>query len=289
MEFGLGHVLIFILLIIGIIAVVLILVYQEINDSLRLKLTLTCDSNIELQTPSLTLLPKIFNKVAAYEMMVLSLQLTLESGCSRSYDTPSGFNVTAIEGYDTFAGINRHFGNYLYSSDLEMGVLVFSGTIYPSEWYDDADIKQIAPTNLSNYSDGILVHRGFYNIYNSMRDRIKELLLEQPPRQQLVITGHSLGAALATLCYFDLANRENSAILYSLAAPRVGNIPFASFLSQRSQVYRIFNTEDLIPDLPPPIIFNLIYEHNDNNIAFTSNLESYSKNHTTAYLNFLRT
>ena len=287
MEFGIAHVFIFLLLLIAIIALVIILIYNDINEKLRLKLTLTCENNIVLQTPDLTLFPTVFDKAEAYNLMILSLQITFESGCNRLYDPPEGFVVIPIQGYDTFAGFTRHFGNYLYSKTLGMGIVVFSGTIYPSEWYDDANIKQIAPTNLGNYSDGVLVHDGFYEIYNSMRDAIQKLLIELPPTKQFIISGHSLGAALATLCYFDLQSTHHSTILYSFAAPRVGNIPFASFLSQQSQIYRVFNTEDLIPDLPPPIISNLIYEHNSNNIAFTNNLETYNKNHTTSYLEFL--
>jgi len=275
-----------------IISVILVALFIFYRYSSRMRLASICENSnsLNLETPEITgLLPTTFDKKTGYAMLTLSLQMTLESGCGNNYSLPSGFTVTPLQGYDTAAGIQRHFGNYLHSTALGMGIVTFSGTIYPSQWYDDADIAQVPPNALNNYEEGMLVHRGFYRIYSSMKPALEKLLKEKPPRNQLIIAGHSLGAALATLCYFDHWSADINIQLYSFAAPRVGNIPFAAFLSShREGIFRVFNTEDLIPALPPPIFFGLIYEHNSEDIAFTKNLENYSRNHTKAYLEYLR-
>jgi hypothetical protein len=73
----------------------------------------------------------------------------------------------------------------------------------------------------------------------------------------LHITGHSLGAALATLLALDVAGNSvfNSPTVYTFASPAVGDKKFAGTYDTRvADTWRIANPADLITHLPLPIM-----------------------------------
>ena len=75
------------------------------------------------------------------------------------------------------------------------------------------------------------------------------------PDYRFIVTGHSLGAALATIAAADirkfapwLANRTEQ---FSFGSPRVGNIVTADFISKQSdRNYRVTATNDPVPRVP---------------------------------------
>ena len=103
------------------------------------------------------------------------------------------------------------------------------------------------------------VHSGFLYIYQQMRDRIVNVVGELPGSMKLLVTGHSLGGALATLAAADLAwHYVGSQVnLYTFASPRVGDRDFVElFLSLISSgsiesSFRIVNMLDQVTQLPP--------------------------------------
>ena len=68
------------------------------------------------------------------------------------------------------------------------------------------------------------------------------------------MTGHSLGAGLATLLALDLAAHSlvpNTCI--TLASPRVGDLTFQHVFNQVvPNAYRVVNRIDIVPKVPPP-------------------------------------
>jgi hypothetical protein len=93
------------------------------------------------------------------------------------------------------------------------------------------------------------VHRGFWRAYDSLRAPIDDWLAEQPPGP-LIVTGHSLGAAMATL----MAGLHPEAELVTFGAPRVGGRAFAHAFAGRA-VRRYVGCYDFVTNLPPPIWF----------------------------------
>ncbi len=75
---------------------------------------------------------------------------------------------------------------------------------------------------------------------------------------QIFITGHSLGAGLATLAALhisEIAKRKRisaSINLYTFASPRVGDETFAEHFKSLPFSYRVINSEDLIQSVPLP-------------------------------------
>lgn len=131
-------------------------------------------------------------------------------------------------------------------------IIAFRGTANLLDWIRDANYPQVE-------FHGAKVHRGFLHDYQACAPLIK-LRGRQPP----YITGHSLGAAAASLCAID---KDPEATVITFGSPRVGDLDFLERyctcgLQQRS--WRIYNLQDVVPHLPPeriPDPFRLTIDH----------------------------
>ncbi|KAG1678518.1 hypothetical protein FOA52_014552 [Chlamydomonas sp. UWO 241] len=106
------------------------------------------------------------------------------------------------------------------------------------------------------------VHGGFLEAYDSVRMQVVRMLDQitgtgEAGEWRVLITGHSLGGALATLCAYELSQRQGPArkvqdiCMYTYGAPRVGNVKFASQFNERvPDSWRITNSSDIVPSVP---------------------------------------
>jgi hypothetical protein len=95
----------------------------------------------------------------------------------------------------------------------------------------------------------------------------------------MVVAGHSLGAALTTLFVMENDSKRKFDITTSctFASPRVGNLEFARAFDQLPiDSWRIVNTLDIVPKLPPHIPLLLEYDHVDTASPFSSS--AFAKN-----------
>lgn len=221
--------------------------------------------------------------------------------CSRNNSEripcPEGFDLAIpIWGKHPINGTDVIFAFILTSKEQNMVVLSFIGTYSLTLAINNYHFSQVPPTELNNYRTGLLVHEGFYSIYKSIYKNIREEIahLMKNENQQLVITGFSLGGALANLAAFDLSVYQP--IIYTFAAPRVGNCQFAhdyNGISSLSHTWRVFNTEDNVPTIPPAVTtltiphIVIVYEHVGNPVPFTLNTANELKNHTKSYYKVL--
>lgn len=143
------------------------------------------------------------------------------------------------------------------------------------EWiYDLKDILHSA-----NFTDdpSIKLELGFYDLYTKKEDNCKycsfsareqvlaevKRLIEFYEGEQLsiTITGHSLGAALAIISAYDIAELEVNVdenikaeipvTVYSFAGPRVGNLKFKERCDELGvKVLRVINVHDKVPTVP---------------------------------------
>ncbi|KAG2495124.1 hypothetical protein HYH03_006734 [Edaphochlamys debaryana] len=107
-------------------------------------------------------------------------------------------------------------------------------------------------------------HRGFVSCYTAVHQAVRQAVAEaleqfpaeQRPRVRLVLTGHSLGGALATLAAYDLANiyqnaAQDRVVCYTFGAPRVCNGPLARVYDQLvPNTWRFSNVNDVVPMVP---------------------------------------
>ena len=88
-----------------------------------------------------------------------------------------------------------------------------------------------------------------------------------------VVTGHSLGSALATLFVLEnsIKGKFDISLISTLASPRVGNMEFKQVFGGLTLTsWRVYNIRDVVPKVPPSIPFILDYEHVDVAYSFDS-------------------
>jgi len=88
-----------------------------------------------------------------------------------------------------------------------------------------------------------------------------------------VVTGHSLGGALTTLFVMENSTKQKFGVttLCTFASPRVGDKEFARLFGLLPiDSWRIVNTLDLVPKLPPHIPVLLDYDHVDKASPFSA-------------------
>lgn len=142
-----------------------------------------------------------------------------------------------------------------------------------------------------------MVHQGFNDIYQCIHEQVNKYLL-QSLRPTLVTTGHSLGAALATLCAFyqkfvptsPFNNRPITTVTFG--EPRVGNTQFATYVDNNVDHLRVVNDTDVFTNVPLAVMPNMsnkrdpyIYTHTQNTHVFNDNVESLLACHKMATYN----
>jgi hypothetical protein len=136
-------------------------------------------------------------------------------------------------------------------------VLAFRGTQVDDFWSSVLDFAVDAQVLPVADSHGDLVHAGFLVALGEVWDRVAaQLRAEQAARPRpLWITGHSLGAALAMLAANLCADDPSFGLrgVYTFGSPRVGDPGFGAKI--HVPVFRFRNDSDLVPHLPPGLIF----------------------------------
>lgn len=230
-----------------------------------------------------------YDKTLAQACIDICLSVSLSICPNIGIKLPPGFDqYIKIDGYDPKTTSQSMYAYIFWSLEGKYACLAFTGTTNASEWLSNFDYTQVAPTQINDYQHGMLVHRGFYNIYLSIRFQLWYWFnLNKFWCEHFFITGHSLGGALSTIAAYDFSN-FNGLIHYSLGAPRSINPVFADFFNRKVKTsIRINNIRDPITNLPPYLIDNLEYEDVGCNVAFDAKLSTFSDNHIKAYVDML--
>ena len=137
-------------------------------------------------------------------------------------------------------------------------VLAIRGTQVDDFWSSVLDFAVDAQFLPAADAHSNLVHGGFLRALEEVwTDVSTHLQREQMKRPRpFWITGHSLGAALATLaaslCCDDAATFHLQGV-YTFGSPRVGDAAFGQKI--RVPVFRIRNDSDIVPHLPLGLVF----------------------------------
>ena len=205
------------------------------------------------------------------------------------------------KGHELLAKLFNDPTDPLFSTITKTGStmwIAFRGTKNIREWGNNARYSQkILPQNnqssvqkqmmfLQGAETPPTVHNGFLKIYEKHRTQIYSLIQDHKP-DKIVITGHSLGGAIAILTGVDLKNKGKNVVVYTFASPKVGGGEFSDFVQQKAvRVYRIVNTEDIVPGLPASVSPNFsrpeepyFYQQCGQAIYFTINGFSIANNH----------
>jgi hypothetical protein len=190
-----------------------------------------------------------FDMVNAWWLIEASTLAYSEEGFARPVFQEAGFTEVKF-----FTGNSTQC--FVANND-DFAIIVFRGTeIRRREGRSDfsniiADLKTDVDITLVESGQVGKVHRGFNHALDEVWE--KKGLLEcinsrETLNRTIWFTGHSLGAALATLA----ANRYGKAQgLYTFGSPRVGDVDFADAF--HISAYRFVNNNDIVPKVPPPI------------------------------------
>lgn len=152
--------------------------------------------------------------------------------------------------------IKPHISNKKY--DTQVNILnnnntlyiCFRGTSSLQDWKINLDSRLIEYKKNNNK---FKIHNGFYTQYNSVKNNIMPFIMKNNTYNNIVICGHSLGGALATICSFDLCdNIYNSNITcVTFGSPRVGDKKFVNLYNNYNiSTHRIVISGDPVPKWP---------------------------------------
>jgi hypothetical protein len=134
-------------------------------------------------------------------------------------------------------------------------IVAFRGT-QPDQWSDIFDDAFAVLVPWDRKGSG--VHAGFKLALDRVWPKLGPILTELAKTRRLWFTGHSLGAALATLA----ADRcPDSAGVLTVGSPRVGDPHFSDQFNARfaARAFRFVNNTDVVTHVPPPL--PLPYKH----------------------------
>uniref|UniRef100_A0A804NG45 Phospholipase A1 n=1 Tax=Zea mays TaxID=4577 RepID=A0A804NG45_MAIZE len=155
-------------------------------------------------------------------------------------------------------------------------VVAWRGTIRMVEWVDDLDISLVPASEivLPGSAANPCVHGGWLSVYTSadpgsqynkesarhqqVLNEVKRIQdLYKPEETSITITGHSLGAALATINATDIVsngyNRSCCPVsAFVFGSPRVGNLDFQKAFDSAAdlRLLRVRNSPDVVPKWP---------------------------------------
>jgi len=216
--------------------------------------------------------PPAFDRVRAKELLALVDQAYAQLNQGAAWRPPAGYTILTpltTKEYWKIPGpvtnILQHllpsvpFGFVAQKAVTGEVYVVIRGTITPLEWFDDFTAQPV-PFQPNGKSWGKTT-QGFNTIYGDLGPQIANaiggLQVAPPaPLPPIFVTGHSLGAALAHLAAAGIAAQFGAQpTSYTLSGPRTGDSAFAAaFVNAGLTTWRMFNTEDIVPTVPPAAV-----------------------------------
>lgn len=168
-------------------------------------------------------------------------QNKLELGPDQDYPSKWHFfdDGEAKGGTDTQAFITHHD---------EVVLISVRGTAEPMDFLRDTDAEQV------HFEEGVgKAHKGFYEAYKAMSEFVQTYLQQFHINQKVIICGHSLGGAIATLLAEALRRspKKYDILLYTYGSPRAGDADFVAGAKELAH-HRMVNNNDPIPSVPAP-------------------------------------
>jgi hypothetical protein len=160
----------------------------------------------------------------------------------------------------------------MFCKHLQNLVIIFRGTQTFENYKTDA---KFILKDMGTICKGCKIHSGFISAYEEISNQVLEKyesLRKRYKGYKTILTGHSMGGALATIASVYLKKEGLDFDLYTFGSPRVGNQEFAEFVNNilKGNNFRVTFKEDPVAVVPPRFIG---YHHAGTEIHFYDHME----------------
>lgn len=135
-------------------------------------------------------------------------------------------------------------------------IVAFCGTEFADAEESMFDyLVDFAVGPLARWEGGGRVHLGFRDAFATIFPEVDQRLRELAGDGQRSVwfTGHSLGAAIATLAAAQWWKPDRRVTLYTFGSPRVGDAPFVGVYRSAFPTHRFVHGKDIVARVPPTI------------------------------------
>ncbi|KAF8143476.1 alpha/beta-hydrolase [Mycena galopus ATCC 62051] len=196
---------------------------------------------------------------SVYDDLVLYTQY---SSAAYQLVCPSPLGTTLVQSFSADDGTSGFISR---DDDRKEIVVAFQGTFNLDDVATDIDLF-LVPFMSPGITESFNVHAGFLAAYNAVADTVLTTVKAQVakyPSYTIIVTGHSLGGALAALGGVSIKTALPNATLkiYTFGQPRTGDAKWAAYVDATigvTNVFRGVHTFDGVPTIIPRV---LGYEH----------------------------
>ncbi|KAG6494590.1 triacylglycerol lipase OBL1-like [Zingiber officinale] len=211
----------------------------------------------------------------------MASKLAYENESSIKSVVTDDWNMEFLGFYDCWNDYQRQFSTQAFmladrADDPELIVVAFRGTnpFEAMDWYTDFDVSWHELPDAGKVHEGFLKGLGLQRspralpkeaeggetkpyAYYAIRDELRRLL-RRNAKAKFLVTGHSLGGALAVLFPAVLAHHGEEELLrrlegvYTFGQPRVGDEVFGEFAGRHleGRYFRYVYSNDIVPRVP---------------------------------------
>jgi V8-like Glu-specific endopeptidase len=173
--------------------------------------------------------------------------LSLALASQLAYEGPGTAELTALAwGFSGFQAISRFDAQCFVATTADLVLVCFRGTTSLGDWLSNLNVATTDTATIGT------VHSGFLGQFNDLRQQIETIFASRPGRK-VILSGHSLGGALASLAAATWTDVQPLLGLYTYGQPFTGQNDFAALMEVRlgDRYLRFVNDADVVPRVPP--------------------------------------
>ncbi|MCT0213676.1 MULTISPECIES: lipase family protein [unclassified Synechococcus] len=173
--------------------------------------------------------------------------LSLALACQLAYEPAATVQARALEwGFSSCEPISDGPAQCFVAGSEDLVLVSFRGTESVADWLSNL---KLLSTDSGRFGP---VHAGFLEQFRALQQEI-EAILRSAPDRRLVITGHSLGGAIAVLAAASWVGELPLHALHTFGQPMAGKAAFASFVQRQfeARYFRHVNGADVVSRVPP--------------------------------------
>lgn len=173
--------------------------------------------------------------------------LSLALASQLAYEAPAVVQARCLDwGFSSCEPISKGPAQCFVAGTDGLVLVSFRGTEGVADWLSNL---KLVSTDGGRFGP---VHAGFLEQFKALQQDT-EAILRSAPGRRLVITGHSLGGALAVLAAASWVGELPLHSLYTYGQPMVGKAAFATYVQRRfaDRYVRFVNAADVVTRVPP--------------------------------------